>query len=79
MTREWRPQRKYHIPQIGMMTEVGIVGLVLFWLTLGFAMAIVGLMFYYNAAVCGVTWILIWAVILTYGFVDALRKGQGSG
>lgn len=62
------------------MGEVGIVGLVLFWLTMGFAHAIVGLMLYYNnAAVCGVIWVLIWAIILTYGFVDALRKGNMGG
>ena len=61
------------------MREVGIVGLVLFWLTLGFAMAVVGIVLYYSAAVCGVIWILIWAVILTFGFVDALRKDHRDG
>lgn len=79
MTREWRPRRKYHIPQIGGMTEVGIVGLVLFWLAIGFAMAIAGMALYYSAAVCGVIWTLIWAVILTYAFVDALKKGRRGG
>jgi energy-converting hydrogenase Eha subunit E len=58
------------------MTEVSIVGLTLFWLAWGFVMAIMGFFLYHMTAVCGVIWVLIWAVILTYGFIDALRRDR---